>query len=233
MFFSVDTWFFSQVFNTYGTMGNAALLHRYGFTEPDSTFDIVNIDLNLVHKWCSSLFSWRYSRSRVSLWRQLNYSGCTSENSEYFEISFDGEPQAELIVLLYIIFLQDDAYERLSLSSMVDSFIEADESTNIVKLINLTTGNCDTASDKVEELLLTRDVRNALVTLADTRERLYGSCSLKDDEKKLSRCSPVTERKLYHSLVLRVCERRILSRLRKYASRGYYTKKRKSLARLW
>lgn len=215
----------AEVFNTYGTMGNAALLHRYGFTEPDNTFDIVNIDLNLVHKWCFSSFSSRYSRARQSLWRQLNFSGCTSENSEYFEISFDGEPQTELIVLLYIIFLQEDAYEKLS--RMVDSFSEADESTNLVKLINATIKNRDTASDKIDELLLTGDVCNLIGILADMRERLYGSSTLKDDKNKLRRCCPVKERKLYHSLVLRVRERTVLSRLRKYVSRGNNTKKRK------
>lgn len=57
---------FFQVFNTYGSMGNAALLHRYGFTEPDNPLDIINIDLDLVIKWCSSSFSNRYARSRLS-----------------------------------------------------------------------------------------------------------------------------------------------------------------------
>ncbi|PIN24330.1 hypothetical protein CDL12_02941 [Handroanthus impetiginosus] len=37
-----------EVFNTYGSLGNAALLHRYGFTEPDNPFDILNIDLDIM-----------------------------------------------------------------------------------------------------------------------------------------------------------------------------------------
>ena len=45
----------AEVFNTYGLLGNAALLHRYGFTEPDNPFDIVNIDLELVLQWSASL----------------------------------------------------------------------------------------------------------------------------------------------------------------------------------
>lgn len=67
-------------------MGNAALLHRYGFTELDNPYDIVNIDLTLVTKWCSSKYSHRYAKARVSLWHKLGYSGCTSEDAEYFEI---------------------------------------------------------------------------------------------------------------------------------------------------
>lgn len=207
-------------------MGNAALLHRYGFTEPDNTFDIVNIDLNLVHKWCSSSFSSRYFRSRISLWRQLNYSGCTSQNSEYFEVSFNGEPQIELVILLYIIFLPEDAYQRLN--STIDSFGEADESTNLIKLINITRRKCEISADEINYTLLTRDVCRALVSLAEMRESLYGSSTLKDDEDKLSRCCPVKERKLYHSLVLRTCERKVLLRLRTYVSGGYKTKRRKA-----
>ena len=206
-------------------MGNAALLHRYGFTEPENKFDIVNIDLNLVIEWCSSSFSSRYSRARLSLWRSLNYSGCTSQDSEYFEISFNGEPQIELITLLYIIFLPEDACQKLNCA--VDSFSESDESANLIKLINITGHKCDIAADKINVLLLTGDVCNALVSLADSRESLYGSNSLGDDENKLRRCCLVKERKLYHSLVLRVSERNILLRLRVYASKGCKTKKRK------
>ncbi|KAL2553335.1 SET domain-containing protein [Forsythia ovata] len=62
----------AEVFNTYGSLGNAALLHRYGFTELDNPFDIVNIDLELVLQWSSSLFSCRHSRRRLSLWRKLD-----------------------------------------------------------------------------------------------------------------------------------------------------------------
>ncbi|KAJ7975551.1 N-lysine methyltransferase [Quillaja saponaria] len=79
----------AEVFNTYGLLSNAALLHRYGFTEQDNLYDIVNIDLELVLQWSRSLYSGRYSRARVSMWRRLGYSACVSQNSEYFEISTD------------------------------------------------------------------------------------------------------------------------------------------------
>ncbi|XP_039028883.1 ribosomal lysine N-methyltransferase 3 isoform X2 [Hibiscus syriacus] len=105
-----------EVFNTYGSLGNAALLHRYGFTEPNNPFDIVNIDLELVLKWGCSLFSSRHCRSRLSLWRRLYLSGSTSEDSEYFEISFDGEPEMELLSLLYIMLLPDDTCHKLDIT---------------------------------------------------------------------------------------------------------------------
>ncbi|XP_008802885.1 N-lysine methyltransferase setd6 [Phoenix dactylifera] len=224
----------SEVFNTYGSMGNAALLHRYGFTEPDNPYDIVNIDLGLVIKWCAACFSNRYARSRLSLWRQLKYSGCTSQNSEYFEISFNGEPQLELLVLLYIIFLAEDAYEKLRY--LIDSFEGADESSNITNLIKITKSKCSKtpgnnlcheAPEDVKELMLTENVCSALVSLADLRESLYGSNSLEDDKNRLRSCCHTKERKLYHSLVLRVSERTILVRLRAYASRYSKRKKRK------
>ncbi|KAK9997399.1 hypothetical protein SO802_022085 [Lithocarpus litseifolius] len=106
----------NEVFNTYGLVGNAALLHRFGFTEPDNPFDIVNIDLELVSQWSLSLFSGRYSRAKLSLWRRLGYSGCVSENTEYFEISSDGEPKIELLILLYIMLLPEDTYHKLDLT---------------------------------------------------------------------------------------------------------------------
>lgn len=215
----------AEVFNTYGIMGNAALFHRYGFTEPDNTFDIVNIDLTLVLKWSSSIFSNRHTRARLSLWRRLNFCGCTSQDSEYFEISFDGVPQIELRVLLFIIFLPDNASEKLN--CLVDSFAEADETTNLKKLANIGNIKCCKDPDNVEESLLTKDVRNALVDLADIRENLYGPNSLADDTEKMRKCCPTKERKLYNSLVLRVCERKILRRLRVYASKYSKSKKRK------
>lgn len=215
-------------------MGNAALLHRYGFTEPDNPFDIINIDLDLVIKWCSSSFSNRYARSRLSLWRRLKYSGCTSQNAEYFEISFNGEPQIELLLLLYTIFLAEDSYEKLRY--LIDSFEGADESSSITTLIKITKSKCQKtpgnischeAPDDVKELLLTENVCSALVSLADMREDLYGSNSLEDDKNRLRSCCHIKERKLYHSLVLRVSERTMLMRLRAYTIRYSKMKKRK------
>ncbi|CAM6095687.1 unnamed protein product [Calypogeia fissa] len=45
-----------EIFSTYGTLSNAALLHRCGFTEVDNPFDIVNIDWKLVFNCVQSLF---------------------------------------------------------------------------------------------------------------------------------------------------------------------------------
>uniref|UniRef100_A0A1D1Y9Z8 Ribosomal N-lysine methyltransferase 3 n=1 Tax=Anthurium amnicola TaxID=1678845 RepID=A0A1D1Y9Z8_9ARAE len=202
-----------EVFNTYGSMGNAALLHRYGFTEPDNLFDIVNIDLNLVLQWCTSSFSCRYTRARLSLWRQLNYSGCTSQKTEYFEITSDGEPQFELIVLLYIMFLPEEAYQKLNYT--MDHFRDTDDTT---KIIMLNTSRRKREPENEKEFFLTGSVCGALVALADIRDSLYGPDSLEDDFDRLKRCCYLKERKLHHSLVLRVSERTILGRLRAYAS---------------
>ncbi|KAM0946416.1 putative [histone H3]-lysine(4) N-trimethyltransferase chromatin remodeling SET family [Dioscorea sansibarensis] len=215
----------AEVFNTYGLMGNAALLHRYGFTELDNPFDIVNIDLNLVLEWSSFTFSNRHSRVRLSLWRKLKFSPCVSLDSEYFEISYDGEPQVELLVLLYIIFLPDDTYEKLTY--LIDSFKDADEMSKVTKLTKITASEHSKKPDDVKELLLNRSVCNALLSLADRRESLYGSKSMEDDSNKLKTCCSLKERKLYHSLTLRVSERTILAKLRAYASRSLKSTKRK------
>ncbi|XP_059656239.1 ribosomal lysine N-methyltransferase 3 [Cornus florida] len=204
----------AEVFNTYGSLGNAALLHRYGFTEPDNPYDIVNIGLELVHKWSSSLFSGRHSRSRLSFWRKLGYSGCISQNSEYFEISYEGEPQVELLILLYIILLPDEAYRQLDLANATMG-----NSNKSIGIIISKKGeiSMEKAPEMSKGLLLTGSVCDALWSLAGMRDSCYGSNSVEDDIRALERCCWVRERKLYYSLVLRVSERRILDKLGIYA----------------
>jgi SET domain-containing protein 6 len=215
-------------------MGNAALLHRYGFTEIDNQYDIVNIDLAMVTKWCTSIFSSRHARARVSLWRNLGYSGCTSQDAEYFEISYDGEPQLELLILLYIISLKAYVYDKLiCVARNLVADEEHDTIRNVVKFVEVTSSTQNSEFNGLDELhdvkkfLHSEGICSALLSLADLRESLYGSNTLEEDEEKLQACCIVSERKLYHSLVLRVSERRILYRLRKYASSRSKTKKRK------
>lgn len=204
-----------QVFNTYGSLGNAALLHRYGFAELDNPYDIVNLDLELVFQWSSSRFSHRYSRRRLSLWRKLNYSGCVSQNSEYFEISFDGEPQVELLILLYIILLPEEVFAELDLAVSINSSFEKSEVFNLSKKDISFSGKGFESSNS---MLLTDGVCAALSELADIRESYYGTNRLDDDIKIFNSCCVVKEPKVYYSLVLRISERRILEKLRCYAS---------------
>ncbi|XP_047151960.1 ribosomal lysine N-methyltransferase 3 isoform X1 [Vigna umbellata] len=215
----------TEVFNTYGLLGNAALLHRYGFTEKDNSYDIVNIDMELVLQWCSSAFSDRHSRARVSLWRRLGYSACGSQDSEYFEISFDGEPQIELLILLHIMLLLDDAYQKLDLSVSVAG--NCPESNGGTTHLN---GNIfpNEVFNMSKKSLLSKRVCDALLSLADMRESLYGLNSVEDDIEALERCSLDRERKLYHSLVLRINERKILQKLRNYASQPFEINKHSS-----
>ncbi|KDP24225.1 hypothetical protein JCGZ_25882 [Jatropha curcas] len=204
----------AEVFNTYGLVGNAALLHRYGFTEPDNPYDIVNIDLELVLKWSSSLFSGRYSRARLSLWRKSGYSGCVSQNAEYFEISCNGEPQIELLILLYIMLLQEDEYCKLDLAVSTANNYKESISMILSEKCNITWLK---RSEANKGFLLTKSVCSALLWLADRRESFYGLSSMKDDIEAAKTCSK-EERKLYHSLMLRLSERRILGKLRAYAA---------------
>ncbi|XP_027364587.1 ribosomal lysine N-methyltransferase 3-like [Abrus precatorius] len=209
----------AEVFNTYELLGNAALLHRYGFTEQDNSYDIVNIDLELLLQWCSSLFSDRHGRARASLWRRLGYSACGSQNSEYFEISFDGEPQIELLILLYIILLPDDAYHKLDLSVSIAGNCHESSETILLNnhILSRETFNMSNKS------LLTKKVSDALLSLADMKESLYGLKSIEDDIEALGRCRNVREKKQHHSLMLRISERKILQKLRNYASKPFKT----------
>ncbi|KAK6923634.1 SET domain [Dillenia turbinata] len=204
----------AEVFNTYGLMGNSALLHRYGFTELENKYDIVNIDLELILKWCTSRFSSRYARARLLLWRRLGYSGCVSQNSEYFEISYQGEPQIELLLLLYVMLLPDEAYQVVDISASVEGNADACKSTTSEGDSQVLLGITKMSKD----LLLTVNVREALLELADIRDHLYGPNSIEDDVDRLNRCCGTRERKMYHSLVLRVSERGILKKLKNYAA---------------
>ncbi|ONI14599.1 hypothetical protein PRUPE_4G288100 [Prunus persica] len=216
----------AEVFNTYGSLGNAALLHRYGFTEPDNPYDIVNIDLELILQWSSSLFSGQHRRARLSLWKRLDYSGCVTHNSEYFEVSFNGEPEIEMLVLLYIMLLPHDAYYKMDLalatagsSSKPMDIIFSDKSEKL----------CHKTGLLSEDLLLTKSLCNALLSLADMRDSLYGTNSIEDDIEALGRCCCLSDKKLYHSLMLRISERRILQKLKMYAAKE--TSVRKKLKR--
>ncbi|KAG8380641.1 hypothetical protein BUALT_Bualt06G0036900 [Buddleja alternifolia] len=205
----------AEVFNTYGYVGNAALLHRYGFTEPDNPFDILNIDLDMVVQWSLSLFSCRHCRRRLSLWRKLDYLGCVSQDSEYFEISLNGEPQMELLVLLYIMLLPEDNYNELDLA--LSSIGEVKETPNL-RLLRKKNFLSTEELEISKKLLLTRSVRQALFSLADGRESLYGPNTLEDDIRSFNDLCHATASKLYHSLMLRISERRIIGKLRSFAA---------------
>lgn len=186
----------SEVFNTYGSMGNAALLHRYGFTEPDNPYDIINIDLDLVLQWSSSLFSSRHTRTRLSFWKSLHHS-----EIEYFEVSYDGEPEVELLKLIFMILIPEKEYNELYLG------VRKEFGKSRIVLGEVSETN--------KKVLLTEGVRSGLLSMADIREKCYGLRSIEDDVEALKKCD-VLEKKLYHSLVLRVSERRILERFRRW-----------------
>ncbi|XP_051142442.1 uncharacterized protein LOC127259275 isoform X2 [Andrographis paniculata] len=194
-----------EVFNTYGSLGNAALLHRYGFTELGNPFDILNIDLETVLEWSSSFLSSRSSRRRVSLWRKLGYCGCVSQNSEYFEVSFEGEPQVELLILLHIMLLPEKEFYELSVAEAVVAGIPG----GFLPTIG--------SDESKRKLLLTQKVRKALVSLANARESLYDVKLLEEEERLLGECCVATHPKTYYSLVLRIGERRIIEKLRSFA----------------
>ncbi|CAH1424160.1 unnamed protein product [Lactuca virosa] len=202
----------AEVFNTYGSMGNAALLHRYGFTEPDNPYDIINIDLDMVLQWSSSLFSSRHTRTRLSFWKSLlhlHHPESQNQQIEYFEISYDGEPELELLKLIFIILLPEKEYNDLYLG---DSNGQKFGKSRIV---------LGEVSETNKKVLLTENVRGGLLSVVDIRERCYGLRSMEDDVEALRECcNNVLEKKLYHSLVLRVSERRILEKLRAYAGGG-------------
>ncbi|XP_018490827.1 ribosomal lysine N-methyltransferase 3 [Raphanus sativus] len=192
----------AEVYNTYGLIGNAALLHRYGFTEVDNLYNIVNIDLELVTEWSTSSYTSRHTRARLASFRKLGY------NSEYFEVSSTGEPETELLMLLNILLLPNDTHKKLDLTLTGDC---------VSKEVTIGKNKVVFGESCSGDVLLTDGVCEALLAIVDKRESLYGtSISLEEDVARLESCVLPKDRRLYHSLVLRVSERRILEKLRSY-----------------
>ncbi|CAH8360366.1 unnamed protein product [Eruca vesicaria subsp. sativa] len=190
----------TEVYNTYGLIGNAALLHRYGFTELDNLYNIVNIDLDLVTEWSTSSFTSRHTQARLSLFKKLGYN-----NSDYFEVSSTGEPETELLILLNILLLPEETYLTLSGD---DDCVSKEVTIGKHKVVFGESCSSDV-------LLTDNGVCEALLDIVDKRESLYGTrSSLEEDVVRVESCVLPRDRRLYHSLVLRVSERRILEKLR-------------------
>ncbi|KAJ7568046.1 hypothetical protein O6H91_01G016500 [Diphasiastrum complanatum] len=156
-----------EIFNTYGSLSNAALLDRYGFTESNNPFDIVNIDLVLTTEVCESYFSKRHVRNRVRLWRKAGFTACKSEGTEYFEICNSGKPQVELIMLLHLMYAADHICEALEniiyeIRGQIEKVAEAFGWQNVVHgqmnetivLQNVTIPSCVSSGTKKMQLNL-------------------------------------------------------------------------------
>jgi hypothetical protein len=124
-----------QVFNTYGQHSNAYLMMKYGFTEPGNPYDVVSVDLR-------DLISVSFEgmgdiNRRVNWWlgnrEQIDYAIaqqstegiefdndclCTGDRSAdsindlSFNIHYDGTIDKELSVLLVLLALDADEFER-------------------------------------------------------------------------------------------------------------------------
>ncbi|BBN12812.1 hypothetical protein MPTK1_5g23080 [Marchantia polymorpha subsp. ruderalis] len=236
----------SEVFNTYGTLSNAGLLHRYGFTELNNPFDIVNIDLSFVVDSLKKAFTSRHIRRRLTNWRKVGCAPLVSQDDEYFEITATGRPQEEFIMLLYMVHLSEDAFETLSNASAgcdsvnwvesasiaaacfdSDNWIEATakilECRGPSKDLPVAKRNKKAKQGRKQELvnkvkqevdsearLLSTSVCNTMLEALRSRDGLYPSDSIEDDEIILSESDSSQEPQKFHALRLRISERSIL-----------------------
>ncbi|KAL2645247.1 hypothetical protein R1flu_012834 [Riccia fluitans] len=237
----------AEVFNTYGTLSNAALLHRYGFTELANPFDIVNVDLSLVVDTFGGAHTPRRVRRRVSKWKEVSFSPLESQESEYFEISATGKPEEGLLMLLYILNLSDEKFD--SLSYMPDSldcenkivttasFLgwgdppeerpAAKSSRKRRKGRNKKLENQEKAEVDLETWLLTAPVCRSMLEVLRSRDSLYPTDSVEADETMLSATHSTTQPERFHALRLRISERLILRKCKTRVSRQL-AKSRKS-----
>lgn len=97
---------------------------------------------------------------------KTNFSGCTSQNSEYFQVSCNGEPQFELLTLLYKIYLNEISFDKLG--TMVDSLATEDELSYAIFLASIGGCNCIFKNDSIQDA---NDLNKSLLTKRDN-ERL-------------------------------------------------------------
>lgn len=219
----------SEIFNTYGQLSNASLLHRHGFTEPDNPYDIVNIDFTLVMQYCTSFFSERYVRNRVRLWRKYGCCALKSQATEYFEIEACGKPQSELLFFLYILHLSEKAVLAAEIF-LHELKVGGDDNCNFQWEVKVLKTICKEASGRprwdpcsflecersigdLDRVLLTAEVCEALLWLSAGRDKAYGKTSLEEDLKLHTVVRPKEDSKLFYALSLRISERSILKRL--------------------
>lgn len=131
------------MYNTYGQLSTAALLHRYGFTEfpPQSghtvssdqagsflinnPFDICNVDVQTViegvrgfllldPKARPGVMSARMGRSCVRICSDFHFPPLLSQSTSYYEFNFSGQPQTELLLLLKLLLLSEVEVLRIA-----------------------------------------------------------------------------------------------------------------------
>lgn len=128
-----------------------------------------------------------------------------------------------MLVLLYIMLLPDDAYYKMDLT--LATAPTSDEPLDVI-FSDKSKKLCHETGLLSEDLLLTESLCNALSTIADMRDSLYGTNSIEDDIEALNKCCCISKKKLYHSLVLRISERKILQKLKAYAAKEVSFKKK-------
>lgn len=228
-----------QIFNTYGELGNASLLLRYGFTEPDNPFDIVNLELVTVTQVCRKLFAKRHVRRRILLWRKTGCAPLVSQGSEYFEITYEGKPETELLLLLFIMHLPDDRSEDLEHALCAESqgIAAVGELLGWRQVtgrrekrlgggrrrpkggkrskFSASVGDAQPGvgdAETFDEWLTTPSVGETLLLVLQARDSLYPSASVEEDIETLSRTCALKQNTQYHGLSLRIAERSVLRR---------------------
>ncbi|KAL3680486.1 hypothetical protein R1sor_023442 [Riccia sorocarpa] len=219
----------SEIFNTYGNLSNAALLHRYGFTELNNPFDIVNVDLSLVVDAFERTHSPRQVRRRVKQWKAV-FCSPDSQQSDYFEISATGKPEEGLLMLLYILNISDERFDgflNMPDSPHSENTIEATASflgwrgnpeggtaamsgRRKTKGGDRKVGNEEKLKVDLETWLLTAPVGRSMLAVLELRNSLYPTDSLEADEALLSATDSRTQPERFHALRLRISERSIL-----------------------
>lgn len=92
-----------ELFNTFGMHGNAALLHKYGFAEPDNCLNTVKIDAEMLEMGFDEKTSTAIAEDLFK----------DREMQEFYEISPDGEIEKELLMVAHFGTLPKSAQKEM------------------------------------------------------------------------------------------------------------------------
>jgi hypothetical protein len=156
---------------------------------------------------------------------EVGCAPCTSQDTEYFEVSADGKPQNDLLMLLYILHLSDETFDKLScLETVTDQGIESaakalgwvgaceqrPSAPSKKRRRQTRQGAKELQAVDLESWLLTARVATSVQKLLGKRDSLYPISSLEEDSAALLTLDQTHQPQRFHAFALRCSERSIL-----------------------
>ncbi|XP_062514334.1 N-lysine methyltransferase SETD6-like [Corticium candelabrum] len=126
-----------EVFNTYGRLGNAELLYKYGFSEHCPNLnDHATVRIEIVRGVANIMSKFKGGRFQKQWELVCNFLDM-NEDDDRFCVAFDGEPEDNLLAIVHTICLSKKAWKmsNIAVLSSVDEL--SDEARQLLKEVCL------------------------------------------------------------------------------------------------